>query len=397
MNFGSHPVLIVMAIAVISSLLGEIRVSVRVPVVVWEVVFGILVGPYVFGIVRGDGLLDWLGKLGLGALFFMAGMDLDLEKVKGRPLSLALFGWIVSLVLGLCAAVILHVLPFVRTPVMVAFALTTTSLGTLTPILRDAGELDSKFGGFLLAAGAAGEFGPVVVISLVLTPLYGAWREAALMLAFVAIAFAAAAVALGLRPPKVLKLLERTMHSSTQLPVCISMLLLACFVVFAEGIGLEAVLGAFAAGMVVGLASRGAAGRVFREKMEAIAFGFFIPFFFVVSGVDVNLGALLHDPKTLLLVPVFLIVFLIVRGAPVFLYRKDLAKEERWPFALYSATALPLVVAIAAIGVRTGRLNSDISAALVGAGLLSVLLFPTIARVLQVNNARAADSEAGGA
>jgi Kef-type K+ transport system membrane component KefB len=107
----------------------------------------------------------------------MAGMDLDLQKVKGRPLSLALFGWCVSLVLGLWAAVILHVLPFVSTPVMVAFALTTTSLGTLTPILRDAGELDSKFGSFLLAAGAAGEFGLVVVISLVLTPLYGAWRE----------------------------------------------------------------------------------------------------------------------------------------------------------------------------------------------------------------------------
>jgi Kef-type K+ transport system membrane component KefB len=157
------------------------------------------------------------------------------------------------------------------------------------------------------------------------------------------------------------------MHSSTQLPVCISVLLVACFAVFAEVIGLEAVLGAFAAGMVVGLASRGAAGQVFREKMEALAFGFLIPFFFVVSGVDVNLGALLHDPKTLLLVPVFLVLFLIVRGAPVFLYRKDLAKEERWPFALYSATALPLVVAIAAIGVRTGRLNSDISAALVGA------------------------------
>ncbi|MGA8409372.1 MAG: cation:proton antiporter [Candidatus Acidiferrales bacterium] len=395
MNFGSHPIVIVMAIAVVSSLLGEIRVGVRIPVVVWEVVFGILVGPYVFGIVRGEGPLDSLGKLGLGALFFMAGMDLDLQKVKGRPLSLALFGWCGSLVLGLCAALILHVLPFVGTPIMVAFALTTTALGTLIPILRDAGELDSKFGSLLLAAGATGEFGPVVVISLFLTPLYGAWREAVFMLTFLAIAFVAAAIVLGVRPPKVLKLLERTMHSSTQLPVCGSVLLVACFAVFSEGIGLESVLGAFAAGMVVGLASRGSAGQVFREKMEAIAFGFMIPFFFVRSGVDVNLGALLHNPKTLLLVPVFLVLFLVVRGAPVFLYRNDLMKKDRWPFALYSATALPMVVAIAAIGVRTGRLNSETAAALVGAGLLSVLLFPTIARIQRANNTQTARSEAG--
>jgi|SRR5271166_75142 len=382
MDLSSHPVLIVMAIAVAASLLAEIRLRVRVPVVVWEMVLGILVGPFVLALVRPDALIDWLGRIGLGALFFMAGMDLDLQKVKGRPLSLALQGWILSLALGLAVAVFLHVFPFVDAPIMIALALTTTAMGTFMPILRDGGRLDSKFGIVVVATGAVGEFGPVVVVSLVLTRMFGAWQELALIFGFVVVAFLSALVALRSRPPKILELFERGIHSSTQLPVCIALLLLATFDVLSTTIGLEAVLGAFSAGMVVGLASRGEAGTLFREKMEAICFGFFVPFFFVVSGIRFDLGAFLHSPRTLLLVPIFLVLFLVVRGAPVFLYRNELPKEERWPLALYSATALPMVVAISSIGVRTGRMPTDIAAALVGAGLLSVLLFPTIATTL---------------
>jgi Kef-type K+ transport system membrane component KefB len=355
MDLNSHPVLIVMAIAVAASLLAEIRISVRVPVVVWEMMLAILIGPHVLRLARPGDLLDWLGGLGLGALFFMAGMDLDLQKVKGRPLSLGLRGWIVSLALGLAAAGILHALPLVDAPIMVALVLTTTAMGTFMPILRDAGKLDTKFGSFVIAAGATGEFGPVLAVSLVLTRMFGAWQEAALMLGFVTVALLAGLMALGLRPPKILDLFERGMHSSTQLPVCISLLLLASFDVLSRKIGFEAVLGAFAAGMVVGLASRGEANKLFREKMEAICFGFFVPFFFVVSGINLDLGALLKSTKTMLLVPIFLVLFLVVRGAPVFLYRKDLAKEQRWPFALYSATALPMVVAITDIGIRTAH------------------------------------------
>jgi Kef-type K+ transport system membrane component KefB len=395
-DLSNHPVLLVMAIAVAASLLAEIRfASVRVPVLVWEMVFGIVLGPQVLGLVRTGSLLEWFGGVvGLGALFFMAGLDLDLQKIKGRSLSLAVSGWAVSFALGLCVAVIFHLLPTVRAPMMiVALALATTSLGALMPMLRDSGKLDSKFGSFVVAAGAAAEFGPVVVVSLVLTRAHGGRQEAALMLGFVAIAFTAALVALGARPPRILALLERSMHSSTQLPVCISLLLVASLDVLSERFGLEAVLGAFAAGMVVGLASQGEANKLFHEKMEAVCFGFLIPFFFVMSGVNLDLRSLFQSPKSMVLLPVFLTLFLVVRGAPVFLYRSDLAKAERWPFALYSATALPMVVAITSIGVRTGRMHSDIAAALVGAGLLSVLAFPTIAGALLSKSARTADPQ----
>ena len=384
MDLGAYPALLVMAVAVAASLLSEIRIgAVWVPVVVWEMAFGMLIGPHGLGIARNSDLLDWFGhRAGLAALFFMAGMELDLEKVKGRPLSIAVRGWVLSLAIALAAAAVLHRLPDIHTPMMVALVLTTTAMGTFLPILRDAGHLDSRFGSFVLAAGAVGEFGPVVVVSLVLTRVYGAWQEVALMLGFVAISVMAALIALGLRPPRLLKLLERTMHSSTQLPVVFSLLLVAVFVTLSQAIGLESVLGAFAAGMVVGIASQGEGGKLFREKSEAICFGFLVPFFFVVSGMNLDVGSLLQSPKTMLLTPMFLVLFLLVRGTPVLLYRNDIAKYERLPFALYSATALPMVVAITDIGVRTGRLQTGIAAALVGAGLFSVLLFPTVASAL---------------
>jgi len=391
-NLTAYPALVVMAIAVSSSLLAEVRIGpVWVPVVVWEMVFGMLIGPHGLDLAQSSDLLEWFGqRAGLAALFFMAGMELDLQKVKGRPLSLAIRGWIISLAIALISASVLHWLPEMQTPLMVSLVLTTTAMGTFLPILRDAGHLDTRFGSFVLAAAALGEFGPIMLVSVALTRIYGAWQEVVLMSAFVALSVAVALVALGLRPPRVLRLLERTMHSSTQLPVLLSLLLVIVFVTLSQAIGLESVLGAFSAGMVLGLASRGEAGKVFRYKSEAICFGFLVPFFFVVSGMNLDLPGLLRNPKTVLLTPLFLLLLLVVRGTPVVLYRRDLARHEWLPFALYSATALPMVVAITDIGVRTGRLQPDIAAALVGAGLLSVLLFPTVASALLASGRRGA-------
>ncbi len=388
---------VVLAIAVVSALLAEIRVGAfRIPVVVWEMLFGLILGPQVLGLVKTGGLLEWLGgTLGLAALFFMAGLELDLQKVKGRPLTLAVRGWALSLALAVALAFALHSVPRLNIPMMVGLVLTTTAMGTFLPMLRDAGHLDSGFGRYVLAAGAVGEFAPIIVVSLVLTREYGAWQQIALMLAFAAVAFGAAVIALGVRPPRALALLERSMHSSTQLPLALSVLILASFDLLSQSIGLEAVLGAFAAGMVVGLAAQGESGKLFRQKSEALCFGFFVPFFFVVSGVNLDLRALLESPKSMLLVPLFLLLFLVVRGAPVLLYGNDIPKRERLPLALYSATALPMVVAITNIGVRTGHMSTEIAAALVGAGVLSVLLFPTIGSALLAKRMPVAAAETG--
>src|SRR5215469_1777040 len=176
-------------------------------------------------------------------------------------------------------------------------------------------------------------------------------------------------------------LLTRSMRSSSQLPECLSLLIVSSFGVVAEKIGFEIVVGSFSAGMVVGLATsgRGEDQELFRQKMEAICFAVFVPFFFVMSGMKLDVQALFHSARSFMLVPVFLSMFVVVRGSPVLLYRGELRKEERLPFALYSSTQLPMVVAITEIGLRLNILQTEIATALIGAGLLSVLLFPAIA------------------
>ncbi len=376
-------VLIVFTIAVAAPLIAEIPLGFRVPVMVLETVLGIVIGPHVLGLAQHEGILATMGTYGMAASLFMAGMDLDFDRVRGRPLSLAASGWAFSLALGFAVVGILYAIPIVHAPIMVMLALSTTALGSLLPVLRDVGRLDTRFGHLFLAAGTVGELGPIVLMSLWLSRQYTTWQEIGLLLGFLAIVFLATAIGLRVRPAKVVALLGRTMHSSTQLPVRLSLLLLAAFFVLAEEFGLEHILGSLAAGMVVGLASRGEAGKPFREKIEAVCYGWFFPFFFVGTGIKFDLAALLQSTRTMLLVPAFLVLFLFVRGTPVLLYRNDLVQEARLPFALFTAVpSLSLVIVVTELGVRAGSIGSDIAAALVGAAVLSVLLFPTLAGFL---------------
>jgi Kef-type K+ transport system membrane component KefB len=311
----------------------------------------------------------------------MAGMDIDFARVRGRPLELALGGWCLSVALGLACGTVLWSLDVIHAPMVVALALSTTALGTIIPSLTDSGNLDTKLGTHVLATGSIGEFGPILAVSLLLTRKFDAWIQLVVLFGFAALALACALITLRVRTPSILRMLARGMRSSGQLPVCLSLLILSSFVLVAEKIGFEAVVGSFSAGMVVGLATseRTEAEEVFREKMEAICFAVFVPFFFVMSGMKLDVQALVHSPRAMMLVPVFLALFVLVRGTPVLLYGKELQKGERLPVALYSATELPMVVAIAEIAVRMKIMQVEIATALIGAGMLSVLLFPAIA------------------
>jgi Kef-type K+ transport system membrane component KefB len=375
---------LVALIAVSAPLITELPVGLRLPIVVVEIALGILVGPHVFGWAQPSGVLLFLGTLGLAFLFFLAGLELDFEALRGRPLGLGATGWALTIVLALTVTFLLRKTGFLDAPIMIATTLATTAVGALLPILRDSGELRTRFGTLVMGAGAVGELGPVVVVSIVLTQEHTTWHQSALLLAFASVAVAAAVAAAQVRMRPVVRLLSRTLHASSQLPVRICILLMIGLVVLAADFGLDMILGAFAAGMVVRLASEGEKGQLLREKLEAIGFGFLVPVFFVLSGIKFDLGALLASTDALLRVPIFLALFLLIRGAPsLLIYRKDLARGERLPFMLYISTALPLVVAITDIGVQTGRMRTDNAAALVGAGMLSVLLFPLLALTLR--------------
>jgi Kef-type K+ transport system membrane component KefB len=373
------PVLLVLLVAVAGPLLAELPIGFRVPAVVLEVVLGIIIGPQVLGLVHFDGIVASMFAFGMAATLFMAGMELEFERIRGRPLWLAVGGWGMSVALGLSAAAVLHA-SSLHDPMIVALALATTALGTLLPILRDADQLDTPFGRLFIAAGTMGELGPIVVMSLLLSKQYTTLQEFGFLMVFLVVVTLTAAISLGLRPPRVLALLGRSMHASSQLPVRVTLLLFAAFFVLSERFGFESILGAFAAGLVVGLATQGAEGIEPRMKIDAIFFGWFIPFFFVGTGIKFDLASITGNASNMLLVPISLGLFLLVRGAPVFLYRRDLTAAERISFALYSSVAsLSLVVVITEIGVHAKTMSPETASVLVGAAVLSVLLFPTIA------------------
>lgn len=299
----NHPIFVVLAAAVVAPLLAELPIGRRVPVVVLEVILGIVIGPHVLGLIQFDGFVDTMLKVGMAAVLFMAGMEIDFEKIRGRALSLALRGWVISGGIAFLAIAVLHLIRDVQAPLMATIALTTTSLGALLPILRDNNLLEAPFGRMVLAAGTVAEVGPIVAVSLALSDRYSTWQEFVFLGAFLGIVALAAAVGMGARPPTLLALLSRPMHASTQLPVRLALLALAALFVLSEEFGFEGILGAFAAGMIVGLTTRGKEGELFRVKIDAVCFGWFTPFFFVGTGVAFDLGALTRNLATMILVP----------------------------------------------------------------------------------------------
>ena len=379
----NHPVFWVMVAAVAGPLLGQIPLGVKLPIVVIEVLLGIVLGPHGLDRVRFEGPIASLFTYGMAMTLFMAGMELDFSAIKGRPLKLAAMGWCVSLLLGVTAVGLLHVIPAVHAPLMVTLALCTTGLGVLIAVFRDDGLLETPFGRLIVAAGTVGEVGPIVAMSLLLSERYSTWQEIGFLLAFIAIVGGAIITGIAARPPRLLAFLGRQMHASTQLPVRISLLMLGALFVLADAFGFESIFGAFAAGLVVGQATHGDDGKPLRDKIDAVAFGFFYPFFFVGTGIKFDIAALGQNLSTMLMAPAFLILILVIRGFPVFLYRRDIGRAQYVPFALASAVpSLSIVVVITEIGTRTGSLDPDIATALVGAALLSTMLFPTIAGFL---------------
>lgn len=373
-------ILVVAGVAALAPILVDLTRRMRVPVVVAEIALGIAVGPQVLGLAETDSFIEALSTFGLAFLFFLAGMEIDFERIRGAPVVRGLTGWLTSVGLGAVVAVALHQAGVIDATVLVALALTTTALGTLMPILRDTGILGERFGAFVVGAGAAGEFCPVVIVSIILAVDAGdPWRSA-LLFAFAAIVVLAAVLALRAAPARIVRLIETTMQTSGQLAVRLSLLLIVALAVLASEFGLDVILGAFGAGILVGMLVRGSDSREFAAKLDAIGFGFLIPVFFIATGMDFDLDALLDDPGALALVPGFALLFLLTRGLPVLLlYRRDLAAGERLPLALFSAAALPLLVAITQIGLDTDTMRTEVAVALIGAGMLSVLVYPLLA------------------
>lgn len=374
-----NSLLVIAAIAAATPLLvGLLRLPVAE--VVLMLAFGVIFGPEVLGWIELDAAIDLLAELGLAFLFFAAGLELEKRAVEGRSGKLALTGWLVSAALALVAAGILQRLGVIDDFLGVAICLTSTALGTLLPILSDKGLLKTPFGNYFMGAGAIGEFGPVLAISLLLSTK-SFWLALLSVALFAAVAFVFAKAPALLRTNRVMAVIERGQETSAQTAVRLTALLLVALLAIAEDFGLDVVLGAFIAGIITKQLVPTSEQSVLQTKVEGIAFGIFIPIFFIVSGARLDISSILANPSLLF---VFLVLLLVIRGIPQFiLYRRAIPHaKERAGYSLYVATALPIIVAVTSVELASGFMDPSVAAALVGAGALSVLVFPLVAQRL---------------
>lgn len=357
------------------------------PVVVLELVLGIIIGPDVLGLAHPDSFTTFFSNLGLGMLFFFAGYEIDFERIRGEPLKLAVIGWAISLVLAYSIGGLLALAGIVLSLVFTGSALATTAIGTLIPILDDANEIETRFGTYLLAAGAVGEFGPILLITFLFStdsPL----TSGLVLMVFIALAVFAAVFAIRWVGGGWDKF-EGAMETSAQLPIRVAVVLVFALAYLASELGLDLLLGGFVAGIIARLALKGREVTILESKLSAVGYGFLIPFFFVVSGINFDLEALINDPTRALLVPIFFLLFLVVRGVPAMvLYRSILDRRDRFALAFFSATELPLVVAITTIAVAEGQMRTTTAAALVGAAVLSTAIYPLLGLRLRGSRAK---------
>jgi len=347
-----------------------------VPVVVVELVLGVVIGPQVLDLAQVNSFTEFFSDLGLGMLFFFAGYEIDIERIRGQPLRLGLLGWAMSLAIAYGLGGVLAALGVVLSLVYVGSALATTAIGTLIPVLSDTGELRTEFGKYLLAAGAVGEFGPILLLTLVLST-QNALHNALILIAFVVLAVLVAVAAVR-SAGRTIPMLERTIETSSQLGVRWIVVLVFALALLANKLGLDLLLGGFAAGLITRQVLQTREIPVFDSKLTAVAFGVFIPFFFVVSGMRLDIDALFASASGVAKLAIFFVLFLVVRGTPaLLLYRRVLPLlQDRMALAVFSATQLPLVVAITTVAVDGGHMRSSTAAALVGAGALSTLAGP---------------------
>ena len=374
------PTLVLIGLAaVLAPIVAEwSRRIIAIPEVVIQIIFGILLGPYVLNLAHPNNIVTALSDFGLTYLMFLAGTELDLSTMRQGHLGRSAGSWLASLVLALAVGEVLHATGLVLDHTVVALCLTTTALGTLLPILHDNGVLRTPLGPSILSVGAIGEFGPIVAVAVLLTN-----RDAKvtflLLALFVALAVIAALLATMVHPPRFIALMRKHLDSTAQLPVRISVLLVVLLVYLADKLSLDVLLGAFAAGVVVRLFIKGEDSAPITSKLEAIGFGFLIPIFFIATGVQFDLKALFGNATAIAEVPLFLLALLRVRGLPALLYRNLVGRRRAAVAGLMQATTLTFVIVATQIGLVSGKISPTTSASLLTAGLLSAALFPAAA------------------
>jgi len=359
---------------------------IRLPAIVLEIVLGIVIGPQVFSWVSIDTPIQVMSLLGLAFLLLLSSLEVEYERFRGRLLRLTALGYAISFGLALLIGLGLHEGGLVKSPLLVGIALSATSLGIVIPVLKDAGQVGTPFGQLVVAGASIAEIATIVLLSLFFSGEAGGIGAKLVLLGlFVLFVIAVGVAVLGAeRSRRISATLLRLQDTTAEIRIRGAFLLLALFVVLAERLGLEAILGAFLAGAIVKLVDRDQAMThpQFRQKLEAVGYGVFVPVFFVATGVRFDLSGLFANATNLARVPIFLAALLVARGLPALVYKSLATRTQTLAAALLQATSLSFLVVAGQIGVQLDLIRPAAYAALVAAGLLSVLLFPLTALTL---------------
>ena len=373
---------IVAVIAFAAPLIRGLAPQVLVPSIVLELVGGIIVGPHGLDIASSTTPVEVFSTVGLACLLFLAGREIQVERLRGALLATSLSGFAISFALAFGAATALHAVGLIRTPLLVAIVFVATSLSIIIVPLRDAHETDSDWGQQVIAAAAVAEFGAVILLSF----FYSGQRSGPgteifhLSLFVVLAALVAFSLIEGTRWKRITDAIHRLEGSSAQIGVRGDFALIAVVAGVASQLGLETILAAFTVGVIRGMTS--ARDERQEERLDAVTLGIFIPFFFVDSGLDFDIGGLFASVSSFIRLPLFLLAVLIVRALPALIYRSRFASRRTAAAGLLQATSLSFIVVATQIGLTLNIMYPATATALVGAGLITVMVFPAVALAL---------------
>ena len=363
----------VVLVAATVPLLADASTKVRLPQVALLLIGGVIIGPELLDLADPDAL-SLLSELGLGFLFLLAGYEIEPALLRHRATRRASWAWLTAAAIAVPTVTVLHAVGLVAAEVTIAIALTTTAFGTILPIATDAGLLRGPLRAPILANGAVGEVAPIIAMALLLTTS-GEVLAVITLVVFFAGAYLFSLLPRHSRVAPVIGRVHRLSEETSQALVRWVLVLLIGLLAFATVLDLDAVLGAFAAGFVLRV-TRPEHFRPLELKLETIGYGFFIPVFFVSSGLTLDVGSIVANPVTVVLLFVLVVV---VRGGTVWLWHSNLDRVGRRRVSLFSATTLPMLIALSEVSVRTELMSRQSAAVMIGAGVISVLVLPALA------------------
>jgi len=360
----------------------------RVPAVVGEILAGILIGPSILGLVDAhEPTLEILAEIGFAFLMFLSGLEIDFSILfaasrTGRdkhksPLLLAAMSFVLTIAFAAGIGFWLTGMGFVKDPWMMTLILSTTSLGIVVPVLKEKKMSSSNLGQTILLAALLADF-----LTMFLITVYIAIRSTGLTLNILLIGLLFIPVLLlyqlgerHLRRPIVRKLVEELADATSQIKVRGAFALMITFVVLAELIGAELILGAFLGGVLASLISEPNDEKI-RHKLDAIGFGFFVPLFFVYVGVQFDLQAFLNNRDAWVLLPILLVAAFSIKIVSALVFRFAYSWREAFSSGMLLSARLSLIIAASSIGVRLGAISESTNAAIILIAAMTAMFAP---------------------